>query len=199
MLLAAADSREIRSLLVGHRSGDTHVDQLRVAADRVQRRAQLVAHRREELGFRATRRFHGGETTRVPYGPLLRLFSLREIPRHLRESDELTLWIEQGRDDGVRPETRPVFTNAPAFVLEAAFARRYLQLPRRFATFDVLFWIERGEMATDDFVRFIPFDSPRAFIPRRDVSCRVEHEDGVVLHALDDQPVPLLALPQFLL
>ena len=52
----ALDAREVLALLRRDRAADAQLHQLRVAADRVQRRAQLVAHHREELALRAVRR-----------------------------------------------------------------------------------------------------------------------------------------------
>src|SRR5690606_28969648 len=51
----------------------------------------------------------------------------------------------------------------------------------------------------DDFLRRIALDPLGALVPRRDVSARIQHEDRVVLHALDHAPEPLLALAQLLL
>ena len=43
------------ALRIGDRAAHAHLDELRVAADGVQRRPQLVAHRREEVALRAVR------------------------------------------------------------------------------------------------------------------------------------------------
>src|SRR6185369_14849666 len=53
---------------------------------------------------------------------------------------------------------------------------------------------ELREVMTDDLLRAIPVDALGAHVPGRDVSGRIEHEDRVVLHAVDQQPVALLRL-----
>ena len=57
MPLAALDALEVLALLGGDRAAHAHLEQLRVAADGVERRAQLVAHHREELALGAVGRF----------------------------------------------------------------------------------------------------------------------------------------------
>ena len=57
IVLAALDLRQVDALLLRDRATHTELDELRVAADGVERRTQLVAHRREEItlgaiGFR---------------------------------------------------------------------------------------------------------------------------------------------------
>ena len=67
--LAALDPVEVRPLLGRHRPVHAHLHQLRVAADGVERRAQLVRHHGEELALRAVRglrltaRGMGGDVT----------------------------------------------------------------------------------------------------------------------------------------
>ena len=51
-------------------------------------------------------------------------------------------------------------------------------------------------MLADDLVGAIALDALGARIPARHASLRVEHEDGVVLHCLDEQAKALLALAQ---
>src|SRR5512133_2884106 len=48
------------SLIIAERSSDSEVEQLRVADHRVERRAQLVTHHREELRLRMIRRLRLG-------------------------------------------------------------------------------------------------------------------------------------------
>ena len=55
VLLAALDAAEVVALLLVDRPADFQVEQVDVPGDRVERRAQLVAHRREELGLRLVR------------------------------------------------------------------------------------------------------------------------------------------------
>ena len=68
---------------------DPHREQLGVAADGVERRAQLVRHRREELALRAIRDLRLGGAARVRERALLGRAALGEVARDLREADEL--------------------------------------------------------------------------------------------------------------
>ena len=52
--------------------------------------------------------------------------------------------------------------------------------------------IEAREVLADNFVGAIPLDALRTNVPRRDMSARIEHEDRVVAHALDDVAIALL-------
>ena len=56
MLLPAQDAVHRVALPFGERAPEAHLQKLRVTGDRVQRRAELVAHHRQELGLRARRR-----------------------------------------------------------------------------------------------------------------------------------------------
>src|SRR5207253_6647409 len=87
---------------------------------------------------------------------------------------------------------RAILTNAPALVLEPADARCFFQLPSRKAIGDGLRGIEDLERAPENFGRRISLDKSGAFIPAGDESFGTEHEDRVVLDALDDQTVLLV-------
>ena len=63
----------------------------------------------------------------------------------------------------------------------------------------VLFRVEAGEMLTDDLGFRIALDCFRAGIPVGDPPLRIEHVDGIVADALDQQPEALLALEQRLI
>lgn len=56
MLLILANAGEVATLLAGDGSAQAHGQQLRVAGDGVERRAQRVAPRRKEVVLRAARR-----------------------------------------------------------------------------------------------------------------------------------------------
>jgi hypothetical protein len=51
-------------------------------------------------------------------------------------------------------------------------------------------------MLTDDLPRLVPLDAPGPEVPGGDISFGIDHEDGVVLYPLHQQPEALLALPQ---
>ena len=56
VLAAAADALEVRALALRQGAADAHEQQVGVARDRIERRAQLVAHRGEERALRLVRR-----------------------------------------------------------------------------------------------------------------------------------------------
>src|SRR5262249_44892315 len=60
---------------------------------------------------------------------------------------------------------------------------------------DVVLRVERREVATDDLVRAIAVDPFGADVPRHHATARIEHEDRVVAHALDElsEHVPVAA------
>ena len=53
-------------------------------------------------------------------------------------------------------------------------------------------------MLADDLVGAVALEALGAGVPGQDMPLRVEHEDRVVAHALDEQPEALLALQQTL-
>src|SRR5688572_19090117 len=57
MALALLDAFQVIALRFGNRPADTQHQQLGVTGDGVERRAQLVAHRREEIALRLVGRF----------------------------------------------------------------------------------------------------------------------------------------------
>ena len=84
MLLAAANASNILELRRGDRSADLELDQLGVAVDRVERRAELVTHHGEELRLGATRLLRLG-TRRLG----LEAGDLGLLPRTLRVRQQL--------------------------------------------------------------------------------------------------------------
>src|SRR5204862_113362 len=90
-------------------------------------------------------------------------------------------------DHRVGPKPRTVLAHAPPLVLVTAVALRHLQLPAGLALRRFFGRIERGEVRTEDLVGAVAFDALGAGIPARDAPVRVEHEDGVVSNALDQQ------------
>src|SRR6185436_17840473 len=85
----------------------------------------------------------------------------------------------------VGPEPGAVLAQPPALVLDAALALGDLELALALAGAHVLLGIEGREVAPDDLRRAVALDALRAQVPGRDVPARVEHEDRVLAHALD--------------
>lgn len=117
---------------------------------------------------------------------------LRNVAGDLRKPDQLTLFVD-GIDDDVREETASITPYAPAFGLESSFAPRRLQAPERHAGRNILGRIEPRKVRTDDLVFGIALDASGAGIPACDVPVGRQHEDGVVRHALNQQPEAPLA------
>jgi hypothetical protein len=60
----------------------------------------------------------------------------------------------------------------------------------------VLGGVEDGEMLSDYLLGVIPLDAMSPFVPSGDVAIGVEHEDSVVLDALDQKAEALFALAE---
>jgi hypothetical protein len=121
---------------------------------------------------------------------------LRQVAGDLGEADERAALVAHGGDDDVGPEQRSVLADPPALVLERAVPGRHLQLVRGYVAREGVGRIETGEMAADDLVGAIALEALRAGVPRQDVSFGIEHEDGVVAHALHEQAKAFLAPAQ---
>ena len=106
-------------------------------------------------------------------------------------------WI--AREDHVRPEQGAVLAHPPAFVLDAAVHPGRANLGCRLAGQLVLRRVEDAEVAADDLVGGVALQCLRAGVPAAHRAVHVEHEDGVVAHAVHQQPEALLAGAQFLL
>ena len=157
----------------------------------VERRAQLVRHVGEELRFR----FAGALGLDLGAHQLrLDALALGEIARHLGEAEQPAGVVAHRGNDDARPEARAVFAQPPALLLEAALARRHLQLPLRLAALDLLRRVEAREMLADDLGGGVALDALRAGVPARDAALGIEHEDGVVDDALHHQPEAPLAV-----
>ncbi len=130
---------------------------------------------------------------------LLGFLSLGDIPRDFRISEQRTVGIADGVDDDVGPESRPVLTDAPAFLFEASLARGRLEGALWLAGFPILVGIEHREMLADGLVREVALDPLRAQVPVAHAAVAVEHVDGVVGDALHQQPELFLAFLEDLL
>src|SRR5581483_9414173 len=101
--------------------------------------------------------------------------------------------------DDVRPEAGSVLADAPALLFEAPFLFRDLQVVLRLAGGTFLGRVKEGEVFADDLFRRVALDPLRAVVPRSDVARGIEHEDRVVLHAVDEQAEQLLAAAELFL
>src|ERR1700719_3403052 len=69
-----------------------------------------------------------------------------------------------------------------------------MKLLSRFALIDIRLQIEAGKILAYDLLGFVALDAFCAGIPTYDFPARIEREDGIVLHALDQYAKALLAL-----
>jgi hypothetical protein len=144
----------------------------------------------------AARRFLSCQSPRVFQRAELGCATLGEVARDLGKTDELTGFVANGGDRDARPEDGSIPAHPPAFLVVLPGALRDLELALRLVRGPVFFEIELREMPADYLLGSIPFDPLRALIPRRDASGRVEHEDGVVPDAFDEEAEALLTFPQ---
>src|SRR2546425_1828690 len=156
---------------------------LRVAVDGAERCSQIMGYRVAEpfeLLVRLRERLVGA----APLG---------EIAGHLGIPDEAALRVPHRTDHGIGPQARAVLPHAPPFVLVTALALRDLQCPLRLALRHIVRGIERREVLTHDLVGAVPLDALRSGVPAGDPPVGVEHENGAVLDALDQELEGLFA------
>src|ERR1700722_6983256 len=91
------------------------------------------------------------------------------------------------------PELRAVLADAPAVTLETASALRFLQGQRRDVLRALSIRVESREMAADDLVGFIAFETPGTGVPAGYVPLGIQHVDRVIGDSLDEEPVAPLA------
>ena len=120
----------------------------------------------------------------------------REVARDFAEADQRAGRVAHGRDDRVRPEPVAVLAQPPPFVLHPALARGRLELGLRLAQRHVFRRIEDGNVLAQNLFGGVALDRLGARIPARYPASGVEHENGVLLHALHQQAKPLLAFVQ---
>src|SRR6185312_9934494 len=105
------------------------------------------------------------------------------VARDLGKTDQLAV-IQDRVDDHVGPETRAVLAYAPTLRAIAAVPRGNFQGPPRYASLALLGGIEHGKVMAQHVLRGITLDALRTGVPGDDVAIDVEHVDGVV----DDAP-----------
>ena len=121
-----------------------------------------------------------------PDALFFRIATRREVARDFREAEERAAVVDR-REHDVRPEHRAVFAHAPCLFFESTGVTRNLDLACRLSRLPIGLLMESIDALADDFVRFVAEDSFRTEVPARHSSGGVEHEDRVVLHAVDEQ------------
>src|SRR5947199_3247636 len=135
----------------------------------------------------------------APLQCLLRLLAFGHVASDQREAAQLTLGVAQSRDDRIGPQRRAVLAQPPAFFLKAALGLRQLQSLLRLPALDVFGKVETGKMAADDFAGPVTLDQFRTGVPTGYMAFGIEHDNGVVLHPLDQHAEAFLAFPQRML
>src|SRR5258708_1744545 len=115
--------------------------------------------------------------------------SLGKIARDLGETNQVAGGILDGIDDDIGPEPGAVLSAAPALPFEFSFARGDLERSSGQALFAIGLGVKAREVLAKDFGFFVPFETPRAGVPARYVSIRIEHVDGVIVDGFDQHPI----------
>ena len=124
--------------------------------------------------------------------PLLAGPALGQVAGDLGEADEAAAVVADGGDDDVGPEARAVLAQPPALQLVFADIGGLGEGACRNAGGAVGLGIEAREMLADDLLALIALDALRAGIPAHDIAARIDHEDCVVGHRVDQQGQMLL-------
>jgi len=125
---------------------------------------------------------------REPNSLLVGPAAFGDVAGHLREAAEAPILVAQRGDDDARPERRAVLANADPLVLAPPLGSGDGELALGLARPDILFGVEPREVAAHDLLGAVPLDPFGPAIPRAHVAARVQHEDRVILHLIDEQP-----------
>jgi hypothetical protein len=118
---------------------------------------------------------------------LLALAVLRHVPGDLAEPAELSGRVADRGQQHVGPESGPILAHPPAGLVRSPLPLRPAQQRARQVLRPVLGGVERREVPPDDLVRAVALDPLGAYVPGLDPTGRIEQEDGVILHDLDQE------------
>ena len=127
---------------------------------------------------------------------LLYLFAFSDVLAHHYKALVPPVFVADGGDADDGKKTRAIIAHAPAFVFKMSLVQRLGQCLFRQAGGQRFQRIKNGEMPTDDFVSLITFGAFRTGIPTGHPAFRVEHKNGVILHAVHHQAETFLARAQ---
>lgn len=119
--------------------------------------------------------------------PSLGGLALAQVSRDLGEARDLSVLVTHGGDDDVRPEAGAVLPDAPPLFLEASVRQGERERALRGTGRPGLGRIEDFEVLAEDLVGGKPRDCRRPRVPARDPPSRVEQDDCVVLHRVDEE------------
>ncbi len=129
-----------------------------------------------ELLLAAPQRFGGG-------------FSLAQIPRDLGVAEQFARRGPDRVDHHMRPEPAALLVDPPVLGFEPALAAGLRQLRFRHRGGAVFIDVDPGEVLPDDLGRRVSHAALRAGVPAGDDPRRVQHVDGVVGDAFDEQSI----------
>src|SRR5919202_2045936 len=95
--------------------------------------------------------------------------------------------VPQGGNDDIRPDPLPVLPPPPALVFKLTRLGCYLQCLLRLTLLNVFFGVKAGEMLTNDLFSSITLNALSPFIPTHHTPVWVQHDNGIVFHALKQQ------------
>ena len=126
---------------------------------------------------------------------LLRVAPLGRVADDVGEADQVAVVVADHRDRAGDEDQRAVLADAPAFDFMLVFLHGQFQRAVRLAGAALVRPVEYAEMLADDFFRGVADDLLGGAVPARHASRRVEHENGVVDDAFDqDLEMPLGAV-----
>src|SRR5260221_3915041 len=119
--------------------------------------------------------------------------ALGDVVSDLGKAARFSCLVEQGRDDDVGPELRPVLAHAPALAFVSPLDRSELKLHSGIAPGGVIGREKARVMLADDLFGAVPLDALRPKVPAGDVPVHVQNVDGVIADVLHHHPEPFLA------
>ena len=114
----------------------------------------------------------------------------------LLKPTQFASFVAQRSDDHVGPESSAVFTDPPAFVLEAAQPLGLGELVLRQLASECVRRIEHREVVADDLIGAVALEALCPGVPGVHPTVRIEQEDGVVSDRLDEEAKTFLAVSE---
>src|ERR1700722_7848330 len=130
---------------------------------------------------------------------LERRLSLGDVAGDFSKTQQIAVFAPDRIDDNRGPESSSILAHTPAFAFVATILESDLKNAHRQPGGAILLGIKTREVLSDDFVRGITLHPLCAHIPIRYNSTRLDHIDGVIDHALDQQAEATLAFEKLVL
>ena len=163
--------------------------QARPPEHRVQRRAQFVRERREEVLLRAVR---GLQILGAAAEIVLEALARGDVTDHEREAAVRPVGVPDDREEDVRVERRATATDADALHGVTARPQRLAQVLPGDRVLAIPGREEARVVATHDFVGLIAEEALAADVPADDLAVGSEHADRVILDAVEQHAQAVL-------